>query len=158
MEFFTIGQYFNRLYSILLFILIIPILAFGLLYLIADRPGFFSFAEDQLYFWYAIVFIDWAFIFVLFNKKIKIIRHRPGLGHKLHQYFRLTIVRYTLGSSGGILLAIGYYFSQEESLTILFMVTLLLMSILWPRPAKVCADLQLRGDEREMVYFRKDEF
>lgn len=63
-----------------------------------------------------------------------------------------------MASTGCILLAVGYYVTADEHLTILFMVSLAGMIVMWPRPAKVCRDLRLRGDEREMVYFRKDSF
>lgn len=157
MEFFTINQYFNKLYSVLLSILLFPIALFCILFIATDTPFDHPFPVAMRYVWYAIVFTDWIFVIVLFNKKIRIIRNVQGLGMKLQMYYRLTIVRYALGASGGLALAIGYFLTGDTYLTILFVSSLLVMVAMWPRSGKVCHDLKLKGDEREMVYFRKDQ-
>jgi hypothetical protein len=37
-----------------------------------------------------------------------------------------------------------------------FLIQLILAGIVWPTSSKVSSDLKLRGDEREMVYYKKD--
>jgi hypothetical protein len=157
MNFLTIGQYFNKLQSALLFILIVPLLIFTTLYLFAH-----GMAEDQLSEYYivisAAVVLDWFMAVVIFNKKIKSARNQQGLGAKLDKYFKLTIVRYSVLSSASLLLAVGLYLSGSDVFMAMYMVGLLIAGILWPTSRRVSDDLKLRGDEREMVYYKKDTF
>jgi hypothetical protein len=61
-------------------------------------------------------------------------------------------------SSASLILAVGLYLSNSNVFTALYLAGLVLSGILWPTDRKVSADLRLRGDEREMVYFKKDKF
>lgn len=101
--------------------------------------------------------INWAIAFYLFDKKIKSIRNDQGLRAKLEKYFALTIVRYIQITGGHLFLAAGFYITQEDVVTGIFVASMVLAGLLWPTSAKVCKDLKLRGDEREMVYYKKDE-
>lgn len=159
MDFFTIEQYFNKLFSALFVILLVPIGVFIGSYLRSVGPIStpISFSTDH-YYLAAIVVADWVLIFILFNKRIKSIRNGQGLRVKLEEYFRLTIVRYICGALGCLVLAYGFYISNDEVYTGTFVVSLLVLGLLWPTSPKVCRDLKLRGDEREMVYYKKDNF
>jgi hypothetical protein len=95
---------------------------------------------------------------LIFNKKIKSIRKDQGLRLKLEKYSDLTIVRYSLIAAVCLVLAYGFYLTKDDMITGMFAITLILLGVLWPRSAKVCRDLKLRGDEREMVYYKKDHF
>ena len=159
MDFFTIEQYFNKLFSALFVILLVPIGAFIGSYLrsVEVIASQINFSVDHHYLG-AIVAADWLLIFILFNKRIKSIRNGQGLRIKLEEYFRLTIVRYIGGAAGCLVLAYGFYFSNDDLYTGAFVVSLLVLGLLWPTSPKVCRDLKLRGDEREMVYYKKDSF
>ena len=159
MDFFTIEQYFNKLFSALFVILLVPIGAFIGSYLRSVDPIAMpmNFSDDH-YYLAAIVVADWVLIFILFNKRIKSIRNGQGLRVKLEEYFRLTIVRYICGALGCLVLAYGFYISNDGAYTGTFVVSLLVLGLLWPTSPKVCRDLKLRGDEREMVYYKKDNF
>lgn len=156
MDFFTISQYFNKLFSVLLLILLLPIFVFCAIYLGS------SFGEPDQYSATAHVVVlpfvatDWLIIFFLFNKKIKSIPKDQGLRIKLEKYFRLTIVRYSLGAVACLVLAFGFHLTKDDVYTVSFMASLLMLGILWPVAPKVCKDMKLRGDEREMVYYKKD--
>lgn len=156
MDFFTISQYFNKLFSALLLILLLPIVIFCAIYLQASfgEANHYSVAVHVLIM--AIVATDWLIIFFFLNKKIKSIRKDQGLRFKLEKYFRLTIVRYSLGAAACLMLAFGFYLTKDDVYTASFMVSLLMLGVLWPVAPKVCKDLMLRGDEREMVYYKKD--
>ena len=159
MDFFTIEQYFNKLFSALFVILLIPIGAFIGSYLGSiDPTGAQTNFSLHPYYLAAIVAADWLLIFVFYNYRIKSIRNGRGLRVKLEEYFRLTIVRYICGSVGCLVLAYGFYISNNELFTGAFVVSLLALGLLWPTSPKVCRDLKLRGDEREMVYYKKDNF
>lgn len=157
MNFLTIGQYFNKLQSVLLLILIVPLLIFTTLYFFTGGKP-----EDPQTEYYIIiaaaVLMDWAMALIIFNKKIKSARNQQGLGAKLDKYFKLTIVRYSILSSASLLLAVGLCLSGSDVFMVLYLVGLLLAGVFWPTSRKVSVDLKLRGDEREMVYYKKDTF
>ena len=153
MTFFSIHQYFNRLHSALFLLLMAPLLAFIGLHLTEAEEG------EPAHHFYALIpvaLLVWLFAMAIFNKKIKSARNEQGLGAKLEKYFEITIVRYALFSCGSLLLALGLYFSRSELFTACYLGGLVLGGALWPFAAKVCRDLKLKGDEREMVYFKKD--
>ncbi len=139
-------------------ILLLPIVVFIVIYFQVSQ------AADAVQPWQtfipfsAIVGTDLLFMFIFFNKKIKSIRNGQGLRLKLEKYFQLTIVRYSFGVISCLVLAYGFYITKDDIFTALFIFCLIVLGMLWPTAAKVCRDLRLRGDEREMVYFKKDAF
>lgn len=158
MQFITIEQYFYKLYNALLFILLVPIFGFIFVYF---QPSAVNTIQESFHLrlqFSAIIVIDWLVMFYLYNKKIKSIRKGQGLRIKLEKYFDLTIVRFMIIISGSLILAVGFYFRRDDFITGLFALNLILAGILWPLPSKVCNDLKLKGDEREMVYYKKDYF
>lgn len=157
MNFITIGQYFNKLQSALLVMMLIPLLAFLTLYL---HPFTIGIQPDRIYLIVipALVVCDWLIGFVLFDKKIKSIRNDQGLRVKLEKYFWITIVRYLLLASSGLFLAFGFLITGDNFFTWFFAGNLVLSGLLWPTSPKATSDLKLRGDEKEMVYYKKDSF
>ena len=159
MEFITINQYFYKLYNAVLVILLLPILAFLTIYFqyfTMDTLQAQSLALDARVI--GAVALLWVSLLLISAKKIKTIRSVQGLRSKLEKYFYLTIVRYLLISLGSLILAYGFLITQEDKFTGIFILNFFTAILLWPRPAKVCRQLRLRGDEREMVYFKKDSF
>jgi hypothetical protein len=159
MEFTTITQYFYKLYSAVLLILLLPILAFITIYfqyfsLAGQQPQSLSLIIQTT----GAVALTWIVMLLISFKKIKTIRNGQGLRAKLEKYFYLTIVRYMLVSIGSLVLAYGFLLTHEDLFTGFFVLNLILAATMWPTPPKVCRQLRLRGDEREMVYFKKDSF
>jgi hypothetical protein len=157
MQWISIGQYFYKLYSAVLILLLVPIIAFIFIYwqMLGTEPVSARTFETALPI-LIIALISWLFMFFFYNKKIKSIRNRQGLRAKLEKYFILTIVRYTVAVTGCLVLAYGFYLTRDNWFTGMFVLGLLVLGLMWPTSAKVCKDLKLRGDEREMVYFKKD--
>ena len=157
MQFLTIGQYFYKLYNAILLILLIPIIAFIMVYFqvfaaeISPKQSF-----ELLIGLPSIVALNWIVMFILYNKKVASIRRALGLRAKLEKYYYLTIVRYLLIALGCLVLAFGFQVTKEDVFTGLFILNLILAAVLWPLSSKVSNDLKLRGDEREMVYYKKD--
>lgn len=157
MNFITISQYFNKLQIVLFALLIAPLLVFISLYSFA--PEFTSELPMQyIMIIAAVALFDWLMAMIIFNKKIKSVRKAQGLGPKLDKYFAITIMRFSLLSSASLILAGGFYLSKSDIFTALYAAGLVLAGFLWPTSSKVSDDLQLKGDEREMVYFKKDSF
>jgi hypothetical protein len=157
MEFTSISEYFYKLYSVVLFMLLLPILGFIALYVrtftsLHDLELY----SDQLMFTSMGVITLWMLVFILFNNKLKSIQNAQGLRQKLERYFRLTIVRYTVFLVCSFALLAIFFVSGNDLFTLIFVMQLLISGMVWPTPSKVSADLKLRGDEREMVYYKKD--
>jgi hypothetical protein len=155
MEYFTIGQYFNKLNIRLLLIILLLLLGFIIAYLQSATPSepvtWLSFPQTA-----TIVGADWFIMFVYYLKKIKSIANDQGLGLKLTKFFYLTIVRFIMIALACVFLLYGFYLTKDDKLTGLFVINLALMGVLWPTSKKVTNDLRLKGDEREMVYYKKD--
>lgn len=156
MEYFTIGQYFTKLHIRLLMIVLILTIAFVAAY-------FVTAAEPESKPWLtltqiaSIIAVNWAIAFGYYLKKIKSIAKDQGLGLKLTKFFYLTIVRYIIIAMGCLFLLYSFYITKDDLITGIFAANLVLMAVLWPTSPKVCRDLQLKGDEREMVYYKKDQ-
>ena len=156
MEFFTIGQYFTKLHIRLLMIVLVLIIAFVSAYFLTafdpEPQPWLSYTQMT-----AIISGVWLIVFVYYLKKIKSIAKDQGLGIKLTNFFYLTIVRYITLALGCLFLLYSFYITKDDRITGIFAVNLALMAVLWPTSTKVCKDLKLRGDEREMVYYKKDQ-
>ena len=157
MSFLTIGQYFNKLQSALLLILLVPVMIFTAIFFLTSEMPQDTALEYYVVFTVAVM-LDWCMALIIFNKKIKSLRNQQGLGAKLDKYFRLTIVRYSILSSASLVLAVALYFTGSDVFMALYLIGLVLAALLWPTPGRVAGDLKLRGDEREMVYYKKDVF
>lgn len=156
MEYFTIGQYFTKLQIRLLMIVLVLIIAFVAAYFLTalepePRPWL---TRTQIG---AIILANWLIMFLYYLKKIKSIAKDQGLGLKLTKFFYLTIVRYIIIAFGCLFLLYSFYLTKDDVITGVFVANLVLMAVLWPTSPKVCRDLKLRGDEREMVYYKKDD-
>lgn len=157
MSFISIRQYFNKLQIAFLAVMIPPLLVFIAVYLLPVRgftvTGSWHYVAVPL-----LVLLDWMLAIITFNKKIKSVRNEQGLGKKLDKYFYITIVRYCLVSSSGLILVAGFVMTSAQIFTTLYIVTLLMSMVFWPTGPRVARELMLRGDEREMVYYQKDTF
>jgi hypothetical protein len=156
MNFYTIAQYFYKLYIAVLVIVLLPIFAFVVTYTFLPPLTQMHSSLYLLLLVTVIVVTDWFIVLVFLFKKIKSIRHHQGLRLKLEKYFRLTIVRYSFIAAGCFILALGLVLTKDDLFIALFAGNLLLAAWCWPTAARVCKDLALRGDEREMVYYKKD--
>jgi hypothetical protein len=157
MQFTSIREYFYKSYSVVMTIVLIPIVAFIALYLrpASTEPPALTQPDDFVVLT-AGVLICWLIIFLFSNKKIKTVRNHQGLRKKLDKYFELTIVRFFLLALTGVVLAVGFLISRNDYFSIFFVLNLFMNILFWPSPKKVSRELRLRGDEREMVYFKRD--
>ena len=156
MNFISVSQYLNKLQILFFVLLMAPLLVFITLYFFfPDNP-----VEPRKEYLIIIPFaaIDFILGMIIFNKKIKSVRNAQGLGAKLDKYFEITIVRYGFLASAGLLLALGFYLTKSDVFSALYALSLLLSAMYWPTAARVCHELMLKGDEREMVFYKKDRF
>lgn len=136
-------------------ILLFPIFGFMYCYLaVSDRPALAYYPNQRIV--AGTILALWAISFIFFNKKIKRARKGQGLRVKLEEYFSITIVRFSIFAICSLILSVAFYLTGDDFYSISFIVQLGLCALLWPRSTKVSDDLKLRGDEREMVYYKKD--
>lgn len=157
MSFISIHQYFNKLQIVFLALMMVPLFAFIAIYLAAetDAPG--------LRIEYAVgipclAVLDWIIAVATFNKKIKSARTAQGLGTKLDKYFYITIVRYCFVSTASLILAGGFLLTRSDVFIVFYLGSLVASTRVWPTGPRVARELMLKGDEKEMVYFKKDVF
>jgi hypothetical protein len=155
MSFISVQQYLNKLQIVYFILLIVPLSVFIALYFFASE---YSAVPRREYFIVIplVAVAGWLLAIITFNKKIKSVRNLQGLGVKLQKYFNITIVRYSFLCSAALILAVGYYLTHNDTFTGLFLVGLIHSLFYWPTGPKVAKELALRGDEKEMVHFRKD--
>jgi hypothetical protein len=156
MEFTSINEYFYKFNSFLLIIMLMPIVGFIALYLQLTPGVNDQYISTTFVITASLIATTWLTIFVFFDKKIKSIRNAQGLRQKLEKYFRLTIVRFSVFACCAFVLLVMFYKTRNDLITLMFLLELVISGFVWPTSSKVANDLKLRGDEREMVYYRKD--
>lgn len=100
-------------------------------------------------------FMIYLIALIIFRKSVKKIAKQVGLSLKLERYYAATFLKYTMGAVCCLLLVAGFFLTGHFMYTVCFGLMLLLFLISWPWPSKVCRDLKLKGDEREMVFYKK---
>ena len=163
MNFSSLREYFYKLHNLLYLIVLIPLLAFVVLYWQMQIGNIHGVLLQNEYINHVLlialsflVLVDWMISLLMFKRGLKATRTLDSLGKKLDRYYLFTLLRFGLVVSGSIGLAIGFYLTENQLFTILFISSLALLLLFWPSPAKVCNDLQLKGDERTLVYYKKD--
>ena len=164
MNFSSLKEYFYKLHNLLYGIVLIPLLAFVVLYWQMQTGSIHGVLRQNEYLNQVIlvglsilVLIDWVISMVMFKRAVKATRTLDSLGKKLDRYYQFTFLRFGLVVSGSIGLAIGFYLTENQVFTILFVSSLALLLLFWPTPSKVCKDLQLKGDERTLVLYKMDK-
>src|SRR5258706_9120879 len=97
---------------------------------------------------------------VLWIEKRRLMKYAAelGLGHKLDRYHEIVMFRIAASSASSLMMAVGLLLTGSELFGVLFMGILLWTLFQWPTSKKACRDLQLKGDEYEMVLYKKDKF
>lgn len=158
MKFSSLREYFQKLHNILYVIVLAPVLSFGYVYLEAGygaRPMPAPDPGDFLS--YALLFLLTALVVaaaVTFSKKLNAIRSIAGMAGRLEAYGRATIIRFVLAAAAGFLGVAGLLITANPLHAGLFVFLMILLSVWWPSPRKLCRDLRLGKEERELVMRR----
>ena len=160
MKYNSVPEYFYKLHSRLYVLVLIPLLAFGVLYWKLKRGDIATVSHDidfnplLLLAFIAVVLVGWIAAFFLFKSNVKSILTLGSLGERLDRYYTFTMIRFSIMTSGLVLLAIGFYLTQDQYFSILFIAALIGLAFCWPTSAKVCDDLNLKGDERKLILYK----
>ncbi len=163
MKYNSVPEYFYKLHSRLYALLLIPLLTFVALYWKMKTGDIKGLSQDTGFNYIIllvvifIVLVDWVASFLIFRRNIKSILTLGSLGDRLDRYYRFTLFRFLFMMSGLISLAIGFYLTEDKYFTILFAASLTGLAFFWPTSAKVCDDLNLKGDERKLILYKLDK-
>lgn len=163
MKYSSVPEYFYKLYARLYALVLVPLLTFVMLYwkiksgdmMVAWQDTTFNYA--LLLAFMSVVLIEWIFSFFIFKRSLKRILTLGSLGERLDHYYRFTIIRFSFLISGLVLLAIGFFLTQDQYFTILFVASMIGMAFFWPTSAKVCDDLNLKGEERRLILYKLEK-
>jgi len=143
--------------------MLIPVCFLGVIHLqwiLADLQPIFSDLNQELTF--GILFLVLLLILTIVHWYMQSILRKAskefGLGLKLDNYFKAIIIRYAMNVVCCFIVIAVYMLTQFELLNAFFFLPLLWMMIQFPTSKKVCKELKLKGDEKEMVLYKKDKF
>lgn len=163
MKYNSVPEYFYKLHARLYALGLIPLLTFVVLHWrirSGDSLGLgqdIAFTYALLLVFMAVVLIEWIVSFFIFRASLKRILTIGSLGERLDHYSRFTIIRFSFLVSGLFLLAVGFFITEDEYFTILFVASMIAMAFFWPTSAKVCDDLNLKGEERRLILYKLDK-
>jgi len=162
MEFNSIKEYFYKLYNVCYAITLVPLGLFIYLYLKMQVGEINSLIQDNAQILIiqiaSLVFVVLVLTIVhlVVRKKMQTVSKEPSLGNRMDSYFGLSIVRMALGVVVSALAAGGLYLTGSEVFSIYFLLVLLWMAYQWPSPKKMCGELKLKGDERELILYKRE--
>lgn len=163
MKYNSVPEYFYKLHGRLYALVLIPLLTFVVLYWKMKTGDITSILQDTgfnqvlLLVFILVVLTDWIVSFFLFKTNLKSILTLGSLGARLDRYYTFTLIRFSLMISGLVLFALGFYLTEDQYFSILFVASLVGLSFFWPTSAKVCDDLNLKGDERKLILYKLDK-
>jgi hypothetical protein len=164
MNFSSIKEYFYKLTNRCYLLVLLPLLMFVYLYFQLQSKKIIPIVQREQY---VIILLLGSAIVTLINlttvhllAKKRLVRYAAeiGLGNKLDRYYEIIIFRVGGGSSSSLLMAVGLLLTGHEFFSLLFMLILIWILFQWPSSKKACKDLRLKGDEYEMVLYKKDKF
>ena len=97
-------------------------------------------------------------VYWIAKRRLKKYVAEVGLGRKLDRYYEIVMFRIAANSASSLMMAAGLLLTGSEVFGILFMGILVWTLFQWPTSTKACRDLRLKGDEYEMVLYKKDKF
>lgn len=157
MKYSSLQEYFYKFQNVLYLLVLLPLLAFTSLF-IFDGLDFSGTIDQGIHLpeiFIGLLCVGVLSSFLFFNARIRHIRKLPSLGLRLDKYYTTTVLRSSFLSCGALLMVAGFALTGSFTFTWFFGAILILFFVVWPRSAKVCRDLKLKGSEREMVYYKK---
>ncbi|NJN41906.1 MAG: hypothetical protein HC811_06465 [Flammeovirgaceae bacterium] len=89
---------------------------------------------------------------------MKIILVKSSLRTKMEEYASVAILRIAAGAVACLVMAAGFWLTSSELFTVFLMLILVWLGFQWPTPRKMSLDLKLKGDERDVILYKRDLF
>ncbi len=160
MKFISIKEYFYKMYNIGYATTLISLGVFIYFYLQSDEiDHIVKNTDDVLMAQIIFSFVAAIFLTIVHwsvKGKMKILIGELSLAKKMDRYYILAMKRVGAGLLASLWMALGFFLTGSEVFSFLFMAILLWLSVQWPSPRKMCSDLSLKGDEREMILYKRD--
>jgi hypothetical protein len=106
-----------------------------------------------------ISFLCGSFVFLafyLYRKEIRQARDQPLLDDKLKRLYTGSLIHYALLEFASIIAVLAFFLTFDHLFTAIYVAILFLMSINRPTPRKYVQDLLLRGEERDIIMYKKE--
>ena len=164
MKFSSIKEYFYKLYNVCYMITLIPLAVFIYLYLKLQAVEINSILQNANYIlitqvvFFVIVFAGLTIVHLVIKKKMKLLAREFGLGNKMDKYYNYSVLRILTGALASVIVGGGLLITGSEMFSVYFLLILLWMAYHWPMPKRMCAELTLKGDEREMILYKRESF
>ncbi len=79
-------------------------------------------------------------------------RVTESLGERLDKYAHISLIRFSMLSSGSLMLMIAFYLSDQVWIPVAYGIYLLFSVAAWPTRSRVCVELKLNLREAEVLY------
>ncbi|MTI22757.1 hypothetical protein E1176_17125 [Fulvivirga sp. RKSG066] len=161
MQFKSPEDFHNKLGFIFHAMLAVPLAVFIYLFLeIKNRafsPALDTGIDDKviIILLVAISVADLAIGYYLHKRNLKNARTIDDFQKKLKAYFTSSLVFWSFIEGGSILMIVGLYLTTSSVFIVGYMFLLLVLSLNRPTPQKYVGDLQLNGEEREIIIHKK---
>lgn len=164
MNFISLKEYFYKLANRCYLLILLPLAGFIYLYYQLLEMKIIPLVQDES----IIVIIQVTLIGLslvnlttvhwVSRRRLKKFSAEVGLGRKLDHYYEIIMLRMSSCSASSLAMAIGLRMTGSEWFAIFFIVMLGWVRLQWPSSKRACRDMALKGDEYEMVLFKKDKF
>jgi hypothetical protein len=163
MKFNSIKEYFYKLYNICYALTLLPLAVFIYLYLEVQNGNLISpiqDSNDKLIVQASLVSIILTILTIVHlvvKKNLKRLLPEVSLGNRMDGYYAIALARIGWSVASCLISAIGFYLVGNELFSVLFLAILVSISFQWPTPRRLCADLKLKGDEKELILYKRDK-
>jgi hypothetical protein len=164
MDFQSLREYFYKLANRCYLLILLPLGGFLYLYGLFQTDNIAPLIKDETT---SVEVVVLLFVLSLINlttvhwaakQRLKKYQAETGLARKLDRFVEITLFRIGACSAASLLLALGLLLTGSEYFGFGFLVILFWALLQWPSSRRACKDLRLRGDEYEMVFYKKDKF
>ncbi|PZR38002.1 MAG: hypothetical protein DI538_10790 [Azospira oryzae] len=157
MKFSSIKEYFYRLQSRCYALLLLPLVLLITQYLF-QRFAHLNLVllDEEIVFYLKIIVpfvavLELTSVHLVVYLKLKSIRQMKGMGDRLDRYASLATLKMSIGVSSSVIVLVGFMLTAEEWFIGFFMICLLYILLQRPTPKRLSGQLQLKGDERELI-------
>jgi hypothetical protein len=162
MDLIKTDEFINKLRMIVYALLAVPLIIFILLYLRTDKgDGISPIAGGNMAIFFT-AFLAAAGLssifasYVIFKKKLKVLREEQMLSKKFDGYYKATIIKFSLFEAALILSIIGLLITGEQLFVAIFVIGIFVFSVESPSIRKLFSHLRLNKNERELFLKQED--
>ena len=162
MNFVSLREYFYKLANRCYLLILLPLAVFIYLYYLLIERRIGPLVQDEFL---VLTIVTTLIISCLVNlttvhwlawRRLGKISTISGLGEKLDRFVEIVMLRFGAYCASAMIMALGLLLTASEWFAGFFILILLWAALQWPRPRRACYDLKLKGDEYQMVRYKKD--